>query len=757
MTDSQLDLANCANEPIRVPGAIQPHGLLACLDATTGAVRAYSANWADLPECAGDVPAAIGRVLEGAPAVVAQLGGSEKLQRVGHVALGGFDFDIVAHGVGPRLIVELLPGDPPNANVEPPIHRMVQRLVAELQAARDVTQLAEAAAREIQRLTGYGRTLVYRFDAEGHGHVLAEFAEAGYASYLGLRFPASDIPPQARELYRLNHIRNIPTATYEPVPIVFVGAPPPTPLDLSFSALRSVSPVHLQYMRNMGTASSMSVSIMVRGLLWGLISCHDHAERHLSHATLLACEHLGQVLSLQIEAKEDNAEVADRLELRRVTLDLVAHLTDSDASLQQLTREPSSLLRMARASGAAVVLDERSWTVGRTPEPAQLQALAHWLAEKSDEVFGTDRLCTLYTDAAAYQAVASGLLAVSISRIHRHFILWFRPEVEQTIEWAGDPRKEAAVVDGRLHPRQSFSTWKEQVRGRALAWRPSEVSAAQELRHALIEIVLRRAQELAELANELGRVNKELEAFSYSVSHDLRAPMRHISGYVDMVLDLERPSLSERGLRYLGSVKDAAHFAGQLVDALLEFAHMGRAALHPAEVPTGELVDALVRELMSQHPERQVEWQVQHPLPGMWADPVLLQMILRNLLDNALKYSRDRDVARITVRAIGDDQRHGLEVADNGVGFNMKYVGKLFGVFQRLHTQEEFDGTGIGLANVRRIVERHGGEVRAHGEIGAGARFGFVLPKPELAQPVVRLDGEEADDAAPRHPAGSHR
>lgn len=738
MTDTALDLANCANEPIRVPGAIQPHGLLACLDADSGRLLAHSANWAELPECAADVPRGIAQVLEGAPQAIAGLGVDHRPQRAGHVALGGVDYDIVAHRLGQRLMVELLPGALPSPSTEPPIHRMVQRLVPELQAARDVTQLAEAAAREIKRLTGFGRTLVYRFDSEGHGRVLAECNDEGYESYLGLRFPASDIPPQARELYRVNHIRNIPTATYEPSPVVFVGAPPPLPLDLSFAALRSVSPVHLRYMRNMGTAASMSVSVMVGERLWGLISCHDREPRYLGHAQLLACEHLGEVLSLQIEAKEDNADVADRLELRRITLDLVAHLTDSDATLQQLTREPGALLRMARATGAAVVLDDQCWTAGHTPEHDQIVALSEWLARQSDESFETDRLPQLYPPAAEFQGVASGVLAVSISRIHRHFIVWFRHEITQTISWAGDPRKETSVVDGRLNPRNSFSVWREEVRGRSQSWRASEVSAAQELRQALIEIVLRRAEELAELANELGRVNKELEAFSYSVSHDLRAPMRHIAGYVDMVLDLEQQALSERGTRYLGSVKAAAHFAGALVDALLEFAHMGRAALRPSWVELEELVDALVQELMTQHPDRRIDWRIERPLPRLWADPVLLQMSLRNLLGNAVKYTRSREVAEITVRGFSDGPRQGIEVSDNGIGFNMKYLGKLFGVFQRLHTQEEYEGTGIGLANVRRIVERHGGEVRARGETGKGATFSFWLPAP----------GEAADNPA---------
>jgi light-regulated signal transduction histidine kinase (bacteriophytochrome) len=299
-----------------------------------------------------------------------------------------------------------------------------------------------------------------------------------------------------------------------------------------------------------------------------------------------------------------------------------------------------------------------------------------------------------------------------------------------TIRWAGDPKKAVRSSDGRLHPRRSFASWREQVGGRSLPWSPSEIAAAAELRQALIGIVLRRAQEMAEVAVELGRVNKELEAFSYTVSHDLRAPMRHIAGYVDLVLDLERQQISATSRNYLTQVKEAAAYAGQLVDALLDFSRMGRSSLQRSVVSTSTLVTDLVRSLSRADPQRRIEWEVEQPLPDLYADPFLLQVAVRNLLENAIKYSRGREPAHIRVGAVRRPEGVGLEVQDNGVGFQMQYVAKLFGVFQRLHHAEEFEGTGIGLASVRRIVERHGGTVWAHGEPGRGARFGFTVPEP---------------------------
>ena len=315
-----------------------------------------------------------------------------------------------------------------------------------------------------------------------------------------------------------------------------------------------------------------------------------------------------------------------------------------------------------------------------------------------------------------------------ISRIHQHYLLWFRPEVVYTIDWAGRPDgKQSAPGTQQLSPRTSFESWREAVHGTSARWHPGELELALEFRTALLGIALERAEQMADLAEELGRANKELEAFSYSVSHDLRAPLRHIVGFSDLLMETSGGDSPERRQRFLANIKDAARLAGKLVDDLLSFSQMGRAALRPVRFNMNDMIRNCIEKLKPDLPAHRIDWQVQS-LPDIVADPTFLQLALTNLLSNAVKFTANSDPAVIRIGSEVVDGEIVFHVADNGVGFNMDYVHKLFGVFQRLHRMEDFQGTGIGLANVRRIVERHGGRVWAHSAPGQGATFSFTLP-----------------------------
>ena len=738
----EIDLTACEREPIHVPGSIQPHGILFALSRVDMTLTHASANIAAV---FGIDPASvldksfrvalpeIARQLEADIAEPVPLGTARYIRTITLKTNSGEKaFDAVISHSGGHVVLELeaVPEDG-KSSIET-LYPALRRFVEGLHGAFTIDRLCRLAAEDIRRMTGFDRVLIYRFDEHWNGTVIAEDRNDALPSYLDLRFPASDIPAQARELYRRNRLRIIPDANYTPVPI---QSHDPAPLDLSDSVLRSVSPVHLEYMRNMGTPASMSISILREDALWGLISCHNSSPKRVPLPVRNACDFLTRIFSLQLEARENAALAEARMRLGAVQARLLASMAGENYFVDGLVSHPDDLMRLAGAQGVAIVTDEHCRRLGETPKEAEVKALHAWLSEHHPEdVFATDRLAELFPEAQGYADRASGLLSISISKMRSSSILWFRPEIVQNVKWGGNPEKPVREEAGtsRLHPRRSFEIWKETVRGRSAAWDRSEIEAVKELRNAIVGIVLRRAEELAALAEELRRSNKELEAFSYSVSHDLRAPFRHIVGYSELLKKQEWSELSERGKRYIDTIIEAAYTAGTLVDSLLHFSQMGRTALKPRLMEVEEIVEETRQKLAMQTEGRRIEWII-GDLPAIVADPVLIRLVFENLLDNAVKYSRKRDTSRIEVGSYRDNGEIVFFVRDNGVGFDMKYVDKLFGVFQRLHRVEEFEGTGIGLANVRRIVERHGGHSWAEAQPDKGATFYIALPESEGA------------------------
>ena len=737
-----LDLSSCDKEPIRTPGSIQPHGFLLTLSPQLAVLQA-SANLGrlldieaeaaverPLPEVIGESAAA--RLL---PALAAGKLGNRPFYLGTVTAANGQHLDVMAHAWDSVLIVEFeaVERDAPAGFRE--LYPLLGDFLLNVNDKASVESLAALAAHHVRSVTGYGRVMVYQFDPDGHGHVMAESKEDDYVSYMGQRFPASDIPAQARDLYTLQHIRLIQDANYVPAPLVPVRNPVTgAPNDLTFAVLRSVSPVHLQYMRNMGTLASMSVSLIVKGQLWGLISCHNAGPAPVEFEKRTACEQLGQVLSLCIESREDAAELTFRLEVRRMMVEMLGNLTKGADIIDNMRGIFPELLRFARAGGVAIVANERVLTYGDTPDDEAIDGIVAWLEQQGHgaEVFQTDALGVVCPAAAGLARNAAGLLAMSISRVHKHYLLWFRPERVHTIEWAGNPRGKQSAPDPdaptQLSPRLSFDAWREEIHGFSLPWHAGEVELTAEFRSALLGIALERAEQMAELAEELGRANKELEAFSYSVSHDLRAPLRHIAGFSDLLLEAGEGESGGMHQRFLTNIKESARLAGKLVDDLLSFSQMGRAALRPVEVDMSHLVTSCIDKLGPDLKGRNIDWQLK-PLPHIVADPTFLYLAMLNLLSNAVKFTGGRDPAVIRIWAEQDAVETVFHVADNGAGFNMDYVHKLFGVFQRLHRMEDFQGTGIGLANVRRIVERHGGRAWAESTQGQGATFSFAIPR----------------------------
>lgn len=736
------DLANCDREPIHIPGRIQPHGMLLALSGPALRISHISENCRlflgkSASACLDqDLATALGE--ENAAAVKTRLASqSPGADGIYLLTLQLSDNDrrvhVVAHRHEGVTLLELEPAGAQDTLTFQGVHARIRAAIGELQRMASPQGVCEVVAEQVRQATGFDRVMIYRFDADWNGQVIAESRAPDIGSYAGHYFPASDIPRQARELYRLNRLRIIPDVHYAPAALVSSPQSAAKPLDLSFSILRSVSPIHLEYLRNMEVGASMSISIVKQEKLWGLIACHHRSALFVPYEVRTACDFLGQVAALQLGFTEYSAGQEYRLELNSRQAKLLAYMSARDDFTASLIEHESDLLGLVDAEGAALVAGDAVHCVGKTPPLSAFAGLMRWLAEKHPAtVYHTDRLSVEYPPAEDFRENASGLLALSLprSRSASGYVLWFRPEAVRTITWAGDPTKPVTDATGSpaLHPRRSFASWMQVVRLRSRPWRDEEIEAAAGLRESIIAIVLRKAEELAQLNADLERSNKELEAFSYSVSHDLRAPFRHIVGYSNLLQKHAGEKLDATSRRYLSTIEESARYAGTLVDSLLAFSQMGRISLRRVPVDMNIMFISNRNEVASSEAAgRAIEWKID-PMPTVSADPAMLRLAVRNLISNAVKYTRPREAARIHVGYRLENNEHLFSIEDNGVGFDMAYVDKLFGVFQRLHRVEEFEGTGIGLANVRRIIDRHGGRVWADAKLDVGATFFFTLP-----------------------------
>jgi chemotaxis family two-component system sensor kinase Cph1 len=501
-------LALCAAEPIHVPGSIQPHGVLLAAHGESLTIAEVSVNCASL---LGRQPAELlGLPLHTVLPLPDRTELSGDLYDVNPWAavVAAGPVDVVFHRVGDLLVAELEPA----ADGGAPWHLTVRAAVQRLQDATCAEALMSVLVAEIARVTGLDRVMAYRFDGEWNGEVLAEQRRPDLEPFLGLRYPASDIPPQARALYVRNWLRLIPDVGYTPVPLLRAesGAPEP-PLDLSLSVLRSVSPVHLEYLANMGVAASMSVSLVVEGSLWGLVACHHYAGPYRpSLRERAATEFLARTASVLLSTVISRQFYDAALRSADIARDLSRSLAKPGRSVAEaLILDETTVLDLVPAGGAAIRIGTGIRLIGDTPSAAEV-------ATALDTIWPGEERATVATEALSRQHpslsdrcdVASGLLAVAVPGVTMGAIAWFRPEVLREVTWGGDPTttKIEHVREGaRLTPRQSFAAWSETVRETSSPWQRHDVAAAEHLARLIADTLLARREQDDRIANALQR------------------------------------------------------------------------------------------------------------------------------------------------------------------------------------------------------------------------------------------------------------
>lgn len=502
-----VNLTNCDREPIHIPGSIQPHGCLLACDIQASQVLRHSTNTAEMLGVASEINGSALDAVIGPEAVhtlrnaLATSGeGTRPVLLFGVRIVSGRRFDVAIHRFKSTVIIEFEPASDAGMPLE-----LARAMIGRMSSIGDIDKLLAHSARLVRGLLGYDRVMVYRFEQDGAGQVAAEVKRPDLESFLGQYFPASDIPQQARALYVKNTIRIISDAGGSRVavqPVVDVSG---EPLDLSYAHLRSVSPIHLEYLRNMGVGASMSISIIVNGELWGMIACHHYSPRVLPMAQRVAAEMFGEFFSLHLFAMLQKRRL-DTATSARQSIERFLLLAADDPEIAALLRgNLGEFGRLMPSDGVGLLINGQWSGVGAVPPDAAIPALARFVGAVAEGgVFATHALAQRHAEAEDYSETVSGVLAIPLSQRPRDYLFLFRKEMVQTINWAGNPDKtyETGPMGDRLTPRKSFALWKESVRQQSRPWTEQDRETAEAARSALVEIVLRHSELMAEERNK---------------------------------------------------------------------------------------------------------------------------------------------------------------------------------------------------------------------------------------------------------------
>lgn len=621
--EQRVDLTNCDREPIHIPGSIQPHGCLIACDASATWILRHSANAAAFLG-AGELN---GRMLADIIGPVATHELRNALARAqsatrpallfGQPMANGARFDIAVHSFKGTTIIEFEPADD---EVAEPLE-LARTMIGRLNAIDSVDTLVKNSARLVQATLGYDRVMIYRFVHDGAGKVLSEAKRPSLESFLGQYFPATDIPQQARALYLKNTIRIISDASFERIAIDPELDASGEPLDLSYAHLRSVSPIHCEYLRNMGVGASMSISIIVDGALWGLIACHHYAPKTLSMAQRVAAEMFGDFFSLHLNALQ-HKQTLEAAQAAREALD--GFLRDavgiSDINEALRARLPD-FQKLIASDGIAMWLDGELTVHGSVPPKDATLALARFAEQLSEGgIWATNQLSNAVPGAGAFADDAAGMLVIPLSQRPRDYLFIFRKEVVQTLDWAGDPNKtyDTGPLGDRLTPRKSFAIWKETVRLQSAPWTEAERKFAEAIRAALVEVILQHSELLAD---ERSKAELRQRMLNEELNHRVKNILAVIRSLV-VHPTKDGETLEDYVISLRGRIQSLSHAHDQVVRS----------------EGGGALLDLLNAELM---PYRGDGDRIRLEGPGVWMDArafSIMALVLHELSTNAAKY-----------------------------------------------------------------------------------------------------------------------
>ena len=727
------DLLNCENEPIRIPGKIQSHGFLIAMEPS-GRIAFCSENIHEfLPANAENfLNQSISKLDEYFQEkdrtdffsnLIQEVLNSDdgKFRNPYLLQVNGQFFYLILSRSDDFFLLEFESAEPVESA---DLHSLMGHALSAILAKTQLSDFLSISTKQIRKIIGYDRVMIYKFHEDGHGEVVAEDKEENLSPFLGLHYPATDIPKQARELYTTNLVRLIADVHQKPAGLITDIDSLRAPLDLTNSVLRAVSPVHIQYLKNMKVSSSFSISLIDQGKLWGLIACHHYSPLSIDYKKREVASIVGGVISSTLGYQQQEEDLHKKHRLQVAVEKLAKQLNRESNIYEALFGQDITVMDAVDSRGAVLVMDKKMYTCGKIPDKEFLEELVTWLNENlEDQYFVSNSFPLEFLPAQSQKEFCSGILALRLSKELNDYLIWMRPEVIVDVAWAGNPNKPVEFdADQKLtlSPRKSFEKWTQTVLNTSEDWTIEDIHSALHLREEVTSSMIRKTAEILKINEKLNEAYKTLDAFSYTISHDLKTPLTIISAYGQMLK--EDYGSDPMAASQIDGILSGTKKMNLMISRILHYSKIGQSEVQPLKINMRKLLEDIRKDILfiNDHSSTQI---IIENTPDIFADETMTMQVFSNLMTNAVKYSSKVTDPIIIINGKDMGTHVKYSISDNGIGIKEVDKEKIFDLFNRSGEVAEYEGSGIGLSIVKRIVEKHGGSVQVESDGVSGSTF----------------------------------
>lgn len=584
----------------------------------------------------------------------------------------------------------------------------------------------------IQEMIDYDRVMLYQFLEDGSGIVIKEKVNNKLDSYDGLRFPEFDIPQQARKLYLKKKSRIVADIDAPRIPII---SEENSPIDLTYTSIRALSPVHIEYVRNSGAKASFSISIVINDELWGLITCQNSIPKAIPYQVRLQCELLSRLARITYVNFKSTERIQFQNQFSETAIKLKENLLVEENLKDSIAKNLKSIFKLTEADGMAFIYKDSVIKDGETPADDEIIRIKNWAKENNkNNLYHSNSFKKNFGEELNLSSTSSGVMFSFLDQSNKNFIIWFKKEEILKLNWAGEPQKflkERLDQEGKpisyFSPRNSFEFWQEEVVDRSFIWKENEIYVAKEVIKLVIETLHVQSFKIHSLYEQLKEINEELDAFSYTVSHDLRTPLTVMKLNCQMLERRLKENL-ENSNQVKSVIKEIDKIT-EMMEEILALSKAKKSDIQFIEIISAEVIDKIVNDLKIYYNAHNTIVELNN-IQNVFAEKTMAYEVFLNIISNAIKYSSKEEAPKVLISSTEEDQFIVFKIKDNGIGIKQDDHDKMFKLFSRMTNTDDIKGNGVGLTIAQTMMRRMDGDISFESEEGLGTTFLLKFKKP---------------------------